>query len=131
MRINQLRGLAVQAFLVSVIAGVFFPLLPLAAEFGLNNHIRHDTMALTGLVYAAAVGMGSRSQLVAFTSYMFATVCAIIYGAETYAGDTKKEMIVILYGPVISSWIIVTFGTVYTLERFVRHVIEDEPFLEF
>ena len=120
-----------QAFIVSIIAGCFFPILPVLAEFGLTNSVQSETLALTGIVYAAAVGMASRNSAIAIASFFFSTVCAVIYGAEKYGSSDHESMIFIKYGSMISSCIIYMFGASYFVERFGRHCVDDEPFLEF
>jgi hypothetical protein len=120
-----------QAFFVSVIAGCLFPLLPIGAEFGLKSEVEPATLAVTGVVYAAAVGMGSRSQFIAFSGFFWATICAIIYGAETYGRDSHPAMPFVLYGPALCGWVLAIFATAYAIERFGRHWADSEPFLEF
>jgi hypothetical protein len=53
-----------QTFIVSVIAGCLFPILAILAEVGLTNRVQSETLAVTGIVYAAAVGLASRNQAV-------------------------------------------------------------------
>jgi hypothetical protein len=67
-----------QAFIVSIVAGCLFPGLPIIAELGLRNAVQLETLALTGIVYTAAVGFSSRYQAVAISSFFFSTICAII-----------------------------------------------------
>ena len=52
-----------QAFLVSLIAGVAFPLLPILAEYGVTHHVQLEAIALVAIVYAAAVGMSSSAPI--------------------------------------------------------------------
>jgi hypothetical protein len=128
-----------QAFIVSVIAGCLFPILPIVAEWGVTSSVKSDTLSVTGLVYAVAVGMVSRNQAVAISSFFFATICAAIYGAEKavihgaekYMANVQEGMPFIEYGAVISSGIILLFALMYSVERFARHYIDNEPFLEF
>jgi hypothetical protein len=120
-----------QAFVVSIIAGWFFPMLPIVAEYGLTRDIQAETVALTGIVYAAAVGMASRSQAIAFLSLFCSTMCAVIYGAVKYGGSTHDTMPFIQYGTLISTATIYFFAASYLVERVGRHIINREPFLEF
>jgi hypothetical protein len=81
-----------QAFIVSIVAGCLFPGLPIIAELGLRNAVQLETLALTGIVYTAAVGFSSRYQAVAISSFFFSTICAIIYGAEKYKTQMHDSM---------------------------------------
>jgi hypothetical protein len=121
-----------QAFIVSVIAGFLFPLvLPLGAELGAINEIHVDTWAITGAVYAAAVGLVSRNQAIAFMALFFTAACAVIYGVAKSVGEGHRDVYFLTYGSMISEVVIFTFSLCYILERFGRHIIDAEPFLEF
>jgi len=120
-----------QAFLVSLIGGCLFPILPVLVEFGLTNAVRLETLAVTSTVYAAAVGMASRNQAIAFSSFFFSLICIVIYSAETYKTPAQEGMPFIKYGALISGGIMLIYFASYVIERFSRHYIESEPYVEF
>lgn len=41
-----------------------------------------DALVVTALVYVVAVGLVSRNQVIAISSFFFATICAVMYGVE-------------------------------------------------
>jgi hypothetical protein len=122
----------VQPFVVSLVIGIVFPVgLPIGAEFGLTNHVLDETWALTGMVYAVAVGMVSRNQAVAIPSFVGSVLCALIYSAEKIVAPGHDGVPLIQYGSHISIAVIYLFSLCYLLERAGRHLIDGEPFLEF
>jgi hypothetical protein len=121
-----------QAFIVSLVAGVFFPVLPMISELLLTNDIKPESVAITAVVYAAAIGLVSRHQAVAISSLFCATICAVIYGAyESGLRQSHPELYFVTYGPTITYATIYFYSACYAVERFGRHYIENESFLEF
>jgi hypothetical protein len=120
-----------QDFVISIIAGLLFPLVPIGAEYGLKYTLAPDVVALTAIVYVAAVGMDSRFRAIAVSGFFASMVCAIIYVAELYGHEDQSKMPLVLYGRDISAWIIFVAAVSYTLEHFSRHCVDDEPFLGF
>lgn len=118
-----------QAFIVSLIAGSGFPLLPLIAEWGVTGSVRLETWAITAVVYIAAVGLISRHQAIMISALFLAAVIAIIYGAQLVIPSGKSAPM-ISHIPAISGALIALFMLFYSMERFVRHFIENQPFLE-
>jgi len=53
-----------QAFIVSIVAGIFFPIVPMLAEQLFLNHIKPETLTTTAVAYAAAIGLTSRHQAI-------------------------------------------------------------------
>jgi hypothetical protein len=120
------------AFLVSFIAGVVWPLLPILAEYGLTNGVQPANLAITAVVYAAAIGLVSRNQAVVFSALVCATVCAMVYGAyEMDIQHVRPESFFNLYGSVIARGTIYFYAMCYLVERFARHVLDRKPFVEF
>lgn len=130
MSLGTAKDSIMQAFIVSIVAGCLFPILPIMAEYGLTDTVQGETWSLTGVVYAAAVGIASRSQVVVISSFFCSTICAIIYGAEKYVETNHTDMPYIEYGPIISQTILYFFATGYAIERFGRHCVEKRPYLE-
>jgi hypothetical protein len=121
-----------QAFIVSLIAGLLFPLvLPLGTELGAINEIHVDTWAITGTVYAAAMGLVSRNQAIAFAGLFFTAACAVIYGVAKSVGEGHGDIYFLRFGSIISGTVIFTFSVCYIIERYGRHVTDAEPFVEF
>ncbi|MGY3610869.1 MULTISPECIES: hypothetical protein [unclassified Bradyrhizobium] len=118
-----------QHFTVSIFAGVLFPVLPILAEFGLTNKVKPETLTLTAVVYAAAIGLVSRNQAILISSLFCSTVCAVIYGAAE--SGLQSSVFFIKHGPTITAGTIYFYSACYIVERFGRHCIEYEPFLEF
>jgi hypothetical protein len=88
-----------QAFIVSLIAGLLFPLvLPFGTELGAINEIHVDTWAITGTVYAAAMGLVSRNQAIAFAGLFFTAACAVIYGVAKSVGEGHGDIYFLRFG---------------------------------
>lgn len=119
------------AFIVSLFAGIFWPLIPIMAEYGLTDHIKSANLTITAVVYAAAIGLVSRNQAVVFTSLAFSTICAVIYGADEMGiHEIRPQTFFALYGSVITIGTIALYSLCYFVERFGRHVVNHEPFVE-
>jgi hypothetical protein len=125
-----LGELQMQAFIVSIVAGCLFPLLPIIAEAGLTNDVKSETWALTGVVYLAAVALVSRNQAVAILGLFLCTLCAVIYGANQLKDAAHANVVFVRYGAAISACLLVFFLIGYVIERYSRHCTENEPFLE-
>jgi hypothetical protein len=132
-----LRETSVQQFVVSIVAGLLFPLLPVLGEWLVKSHVTPDGIAVTGSVYAAAVGLASRYPAVVFSSMFFAVICAMIYVGLALCGMSTVCLIpplnhapFLIYGFMASIAIIIGFSGLYILERYVRHCIERESFLD-
>ena len=122
---------AMGAFIVSLFAGIFWPFFPIMTEYGLTNHVKSANLTITAVVYAAAVGLMSRNQAVAFSSFGFAALCAVIYGADEMGiQGTRPDTFFALYDSTITFATIYFYSACYFLERFSRHVIDNEPFVE-
>jgi hypothetical protein len=78
-----------------------------------------------------AVAIVSRNQAITFAGLFFSIVCALIYAAHVYHEPAHAEMPFVKYGSVISEALTAVFAICYAIERFARHYIEREPFLEF
>jgi len=111
-----------EAFIVSFVAGFGFPLLPIFLESLITDGIAPTHMALTAVVYSAAVGLDSRSSAVTFVCLFLATACSAIYGVDLVEKSSYTEYL-------ISAWVIGLSALVYSVERFGRHYYDNEPFL--
>jgi hypothetical protein len=119
-----------QSFIVSLVGGWAFPLLPLIAEFGVSGRVQPEAWAVTGVVYAAAVGLSSRNQAITISALFCSALCAVVYGAGKLAHAGTEYAPFIRYGSFISAIIVLTYMLAYAFERFARHVVEAQPFLE-
>ena len=128
--LSRAVGNIMRAFLVSIIAGCFLPMLPIMAEYGLTHAVQGETWSLTGVVYAAAVGMASRNQAVVISGLFCSAICAAIYGAEKLGEANNPYMPFIEYGPVIAQSVLYFFIIGYCIERFGRHCVDKRPYVE-
>src|SRR5216683_3251534 len=112
------------AFIVSIVAGCLLPVLPIMAEYGLTNTVQADTWSLTGILYAAAVGIASRNQAIVIAGFFFSTICAIIYAGVKYGEANQADLPFTEYGPVITQAVLYCFIAGYAIERFGRHCVE-------
>jgi hypothetical protein len=119
-----------QAFIVSILAGCLLPMSPIMAEYGLTNAVRDDTWSLVGIVYAALVGVAVRNKFMVVSSCVCSAVCAVFYGAAKYGEANQIDLSFIEYRLVIAQAVLYFLGLGYAFERFGRHVIEKQPYLE-
>jgi hypothetical protein len=120
-----------QAFLVSIVAGILFPVVPILAELGLGEHLKPETLSVTAVVYTAAIGLVSRNQAILVSSLFCSLMCALIYAVDGLGvRDSRPTIFFVIYGPIITSGAIYFYSVCYAVERFGRHVVENEPFLE-
>src|ERR1700759_3721316 len=118
-----------QALIVSLFAGVAFPLFPILAEYGITGQVKPDTWSLTGIVYAVAIGLVSRNQAITISGFFFSGLCVLIYVAQTVAEMSRLDMPIVAYGTQISTSVLYGYTLCYVVERYGRHYIENEPFL--
>jgi hypothetical protein len=119
-----------QAFIVSILAGCLVPVLPIIAEYGLTNAVRYDTWSLIGIVYAAGVGTASRNKAIVISSFFSAIVCLVFYGADKYSEANHVDLPFVENRLVIAQAVLYFLGVGYVFERFGRHVVEKQPYLE-
>jgi hypothetical protein len=119
-----------QAFIVSIVAGCLFPLFPVIAEFGLQQDVSLATWAVTSIVYTAAVGLSSRNQAVAIPGLFCSALSVLIYSASTLADGHHAAALFIHFGKPICYGLISIFLIAYVVERFIRHCVEAQSFLE-
>lgn len=128
--LGKAKDSVMQAFIVSVVAGCFLPMLPIMAEYSLTDTVQGETWSLTGVVYTAGVGIASRNEIVVISSFFCSTICAVIYVMEKYVETNHADMPYVEYGPIISQAILYVFVWGYAIERFGRHCVEKRPYLE-
>ncbi|WP_298873620.1 hypothetical protein [uncultured Bradyrhizobium sp.] len=121
-----------QAFFVSICAGVFFPLVPFFLEFILDDRLKPETIAVTAVVYVTAIGLVSRHQAILISGFLVTVICAVIYaGVEAGLLKTPEDHANLTkYGVQITVGAIVIYSICYAVERFGRHCVDGEPFLE-
>jgi|ERR1700730_16656897 hypothetical protein len=121
-----------QVYLVSLLAGILFPLLPLIVEYGFTSDVKLETLTVTAIVYGPAIGLVSRHQAVAILGLFVSPVCAAIYAfSDSRVRALFPDAPFLTYGPVITGEIIYFFSFFYAWERYGRHYVNNEPFLEF
>lgn len=119
-----------QPFIVSLLAGVCVPLLPLAAEAGLTNQVQPENWALTAIVYVAAVGLCSRNQAIMVAGLVLSSFCGFLYAGILLRGQSQPPVFFAAYGPVLSQCLIGSFVVAFIIERYGRHCVDGELFLE-
>lgn len=119
-------------YLVSLLAGIVVPLFPLLLEYGVTKDIKLETLAVTAIVYSPAIGLVSRNQAVAISGLVVAMLCVAPYffSYPTVAA-LFPEAPFLIYGRVMAIEAIYFFSICYAWERYGRHYVNNEPFLEF
>jgi hypothetical protein len=137
------------AFLRSLIAGVLYPLVPIAVEVigRVSYNVRLETWVITAVVYFAAVGLASSSRVVSELSLWFTGLAAVAYGTIALGGQLEDwaksspesagcahllgmldQLPVKQDGAKVSGVLILAFTLAYGVERFRRHVLNGQEF---
>jgi hypothetical protein len=126
-------GFRMQAFLVSLLAGVFLPLMPIYFELVIRD-VRVDTWTGAAITYTAALGLASRNQSVMVGAWVVAVILAFVYGGELVKEPAAAEggigRIPWLFSSIPAQLAMLIFAAAYVMERFARHVLEARPFLD-
>lgn len=125
-RAGRIAGIskAWQNFFISLVLHLGLPLLPLVLERWFSGHIESKSAALTAALYSMAIGLSSRNVALFGTSICICVTFSAAFGflskdPELVAADTLSYIVI---GLVF---------VVHAIERYNRHVIDQQPFFEF
>ena len=115
------------------------PLAPLLIELTVTGDASPQSLSISAVMYAATLGSSSRWKIV-LASVFVALVCfAPLYGialthkdVQAYTGNGNYLEEMVHHGlRKWSSWLIGLVFALQLLERFIRHVLQSEPFWNF
>ena len=114
----------VQQFIMCLIFRLGWPGLPLSLELWIAGNISAKSIALTGFMYGFSLGMGSRNLLLLLLSLAGSSLCGIFFGMASGQGLSTTPFRIMI------GIIFVTF-IFHLIDRFNRHWVDKETFLEF
>jgi hypothetical protein len=117
-------------FLTSLIILVLFSLLPILLEVMFTSKFTEKTTTISASMFAVTIGSASKFKVI-FIFSMFACVLnAFSYGICFSNVNTQHLQIFTLHN-IIATITIIFLIIILICERYFRHVIDNEPFLEF
>lgn len=112
-------------FLICVMLHMALPLLPLTLEWAFSQTVSDKMMTLAASMYTIAIGLSSRNFLL-FGAALFLSIClAAVFGFVASGGGPFSPSGILA---IISVAVVFVF---HAGERYNRHVVEENPFLEF
>jgi hypothetical protein len=130
---GQQRG-GLGPFLVCLIVHMTFPLIPLIIEFVLTNDITPQSLTIAVAMYSMAIGSSSKVKFLFFLMVGVSILFSAAYGymllhlhVEVNGGQAVDHAIVDRLKQY-SYWVIAGVFLIHAIERFSRHVVNDEPF---
>jgi hypothetical protein len=113
-----------QQFLVCLLLHMMLPLSPLLIEQIIQGYVSPTTFYVAITIYALAIGTSSRNVLLFIICVIIGVSSAAVFGIAVGRG----------YNSVSYMWghmALLGVFAIHALERYNRHVVEAEPFLEF
>jgi len=122
------------AFLVCVTVHMMFPLLPLVIEYGLTQNLTPQSLTIAVAMYAMAIGSSSKIRPLFFMMVGTSLLFSAAYGWMLHQDIGSSGLIIPPDSDVAarlkgySFWVLGGIFTVHAIERFVRHVVNDEAY---
>jgi hypothetical protein len=115
-----------QNFLVCIALHMLLPLLPLLLELWFAKTIEAKSAALTAALYSMAIGLSSRFIAILGAGFLFGFIFSAVFGY------LSTEPIPALENSLTASGAAIGFiFAVHIIERYFRHVRDEEEFFEF
>lgn len=123
-----IRGIPqhVQRYLAFLVLRMIFPLLPLVSEFLFTGSVSQKSAMLSASMYVIGIGVASRNVLLLAITIVAGVCYAIAFGIAAQAAQPGGNAHLGL--PFLGIAAVFVF---HSLERYNRHVVEREPFLDF
>jgi hypothetical protein len=118
-------------FLLCVLMNLILPLVPLAFEWAFTDGLRFSSLLLAASFFVTSLGVSSFSRLYFGLSFLSGLALAAGYGSvaskqlSTSAFDLTQRQV---------RWTYLVLGVMtfaHLVERYMRHVQQRKPFLEF
>jgi len=114
-----------QSFLASIALHQLLPLIPLFIEYKYLGFITDKSMTMTASIYAFSIGVSSRSQATLGLCILIGILMSASYGAvQKCTIDNHPE-----FYELNAFWLIIVVFLIHFIERFRRHINEDEEFI--
>jgi hypothetical protein len=129
-----------QEYIISLICQIILPLLPLLFEsflraifldkatpslITLSGAVTEDSTMLTAAIYPITIGVSSRQRLTLVMSILASMFYAVFYGAlVVYEHPVPPAKEIAFLGIIIVS-------ITHAVERFFRHILKEERYLNF
>lgn len=122
-------------YLLCILLHMMLPLLPLFLEYWLTNVVSEKSMTLSAAMYTISIGISSKSKfifgLTIVSSILFAAAFGIVVGKSPEISQLSGGGEILSKSTIISLCGIVIVFFLHLLERFNKHIIDRNPFLEF
>lgn len=109
----------------ALISQVLLPLLPIGLEKYFTSTVSESGLSMAAAMFCLSVGASSRYLVVFTLSFLAGLFLSACYG-YTLAHPNK-----LAYLSLTSEGSIITFGAGFTVERFARHVLGKEVYVDF
>lgn len=127
------------SFFVAVLFLLVFPLLPLGAELLFTERITASSLMLVTATYAISLSMSCRNVAIWAIGFTLGIIFSTMFGWAVGLGDQKIGAVFSLAHGLgrSSGWfwapasMIVLVFSLHLVERFQRHVQQQEPYPEF
>ncbi|MGH9967792.1 MAG: hypothetical protein ACREBG_08130 [Pyrinomonadaceae bacterium] len=113
-----------QQYIICVVFRLAWPGLPLTFEYLIAGAISAKSIALTGFMYTVALGVASRNLALLLLSLAGGLICGVFFGLASGQGLGRAA-----YRLTIGIMALTFF--VHAIDRFNRHWIDGESFIEF
>jgi hypothetical protein len=125
-QLRLLRSKNWQHFIGAILLTIFFPLLPLALEWGLSDVVTDKTVLISAIMYCSALFVVSRSVVVFSLGFAASILLSVLFGITFYNGER---------GPANSSTLsyicIVFFAIAHMFRCYDTHIVRGQNFIEF
>jgi hypothetical protein len=104
---------------------VLLPWLPLGVEFAATKRVEPSTLLLFLAIYPVSIGVSSRNQLILGFTIVLGMAYCVFFGMTS--GGIVLNSVLITIGYALLGFVVF----VHAIERYNRHVPEEELFWKF
>lgn len=114
-----------QHFTYSIMAQLILPLMPLVLEYWLTGRVDDKTFSIAAAMYSISIGVATKNLALLGVSIIVTVLFSAVFGFQaagnvTHFPTTFPALVTIL-----------SFMVIHTSERFSRHILQNEPFVDF
>lgn len=120
-----------QDFFTSILLHLLLPLMPLVFEHNYTDFISERSLTMTASIYAFSIGVSSRNKVTLALCIIIGLLNAGNYGSTVLMD--KKEIDItpkaFEFMSLGAFWLIVLIFLIHAIERWIRHIQENEEFM--
>lgn len=123
----RLPGIAAhwEHYLLCILLHLILPLLPLGIEWWYTGSVSERSLTLGAALYSICIGASSRRAIFFVLTFVAGLVFAIAFGMAAASGPGLPGI------RWAALYCVSGVFLLHALERFIRHVVDRTPFLEF